>query len=200
MLILAALMLLAAPQDAEAVRQAIVSRCAIPADRLVVEQWTDPEMEVLVVKGDGPLSDAQLSCLGTVLAEGWMREDGVNFTFNDGPLGERYEEVTRRERVAAARANLASRGVLRRLPVFDRERGDPAVFARRLERLCGGAPGSLLKVQEDNSSNIVLRIDGDGPISDTKFQRQSCAISALIATGFEPFGAVPPPTLHVTIP
>lgn len=188
-------LLFAAPQDPEALRKAIVAKCTIPDDRLAVEQWTDPVMEVLVVKGDGPLSDAQHICFDTMISGG-----GIEFAIEDESLGERFEEVRQRERMANAREALASRGLLRRLPVYRPDRDDPAAFAKRLERLCGARPGSLLKVQEDNGFNIVLIVDSAAPRSDRQFQREICAINALVATGFDPWGAPPPPVFYVTTP
>lgn len=191
-------LLFAAPQDPETLRQMIASRCAMPADRLVIEQWTDQAIEILVVRGDDPLTDAQHICLDAVMSRASFDEDGINFTFGNDELRMRHDEVIRRERVAAARRELASRGLLRRLPVYRPTRDDPAVFAKRLERLCGAAPGSLLEVEDNGNGNIMLIIDSDEKISEGKFQLQSCAISALIATGFEPWGALPPPVFYAT--
>jgi len=188
-----ALALLATP-DVEAMRQAMIARCAIPADRLAVEH-IDDSGDVLMIKGGAPLSNKQLDCLGkTLIAPDLVTaETLVPFSFEDEALRRRYTMRT-------SRSSLSSMGRLAQLPVFNPRRESLAGFARRLERFCKAEPG-LLVVEEDN---IRIR--------DGAFEAQEntppafddpllCEVNALGASGFEAFGRVPViPTPVVEIP
>lgn len=174
------LLLLVATPDIEALRQAVIAKCEIPADRVVIVLWDAAPEGVVTLKGDGMLSDAQLSCFGTMADN----SDGITFAFEDAAIGERYEEVQVRERLAAARSVLAELHVLDRLPVYNPQRDGLAVFAHKLERLCGARPGSILRVK---NGRIVAR---DGILYKgglRHYERASCVINAVIASGFEPY-------------
>jgi hypothetical protein len=188
------LALLLATPDAEAMRQAIIARCAIPADRLAVEHWEDSG-DVLMVKGSAPLSNRQLDCLGKTLVAPDLvtAETLVSFSFEDHALARRY--TTR-----ASRANLASTGQLARLPVFNPRRETLAGFAQRLERFCKAKPGVLV-VEEDNiriSDGAFEAADSTPPAFDDPLL---CAVNALGASGFDAFGRVPVvPTPVIELP
>lgn len=177
MLMLALTLVAAAPSDSEAVRRAIAAKCEVDAARLTIEPWADPEQDMIIVTGDGGLSDAQLDCIGAVGTEG-----GVLLGFDNAVLSKRYVIVT-------SRSNLAAMHVLDRLPKYDPARHSLHGFARQLERYCRARPGSFLVVK---NNNIAMRpavwdrpegSDGDAVI---------CLVNALGASGFDAFGAIPP--------
>ena len=186
MLMLALTLLVAA--DAEAVRQALIAKCEVAADRVVIDQWNDSPEKVVVIKGAAPLSDAQLDCIGQTTAELYVAEsDYVLFSFEDGAIGKRYNLVS-------SRSSLASMGLLNRLPVFDPKRDTLRGFANRLELLCGARRASLLQIEGDN---IRVRAGAfDGPPSARK-DPIMCLVPALGASGFAPFGIVPPVVVRV---
>jgi hypothetical protein len=178
------LALLFATPDADAMRRAIIARCAIPADRLAVEHW-DNSGDVLVVEGAAPLSNRQLDCLGKTLIAPEMvtAETLVPFSFEDQALGRRY--TTR-----SSRSSLSARGQLARLPVFKPGRDTLAGFARRLERFCKAEPGMLV-VEEDNiriRDGAFETVDNTPPKFDDPLL---CAVDALGASGFDAFGRMP---------
>jgi len=189
-----ALLLAAAPApDPEALRQVIIARCGIAADRLAVEPWTDPPEEVLVVKGDELLPDGQLSCLGAALSQANVEGYPVAFSFDDFALGKRYSILRGRE-------GLAQMGLLDRLPVYDAERETRARFARRLERLCKARPGSLLIVRRGNI-RVRAHVFDDPKLLGS--DAVVCAVNALEASGFNALGmpeAIYVPVTVVTTP
>ena len=179
-------LLLAAPQDAEVLRQAIIAKCGIPADRLAVERQDEPPGSLIVIKGSAPLKDRQISCFGTVLAEA----GGIGFSIDDAAISERYEVLRKREMLAHARADLRWRGLLRRVPVYRPERESLPMFAQRLERLCGAPPESVLMV-EANVIRLQDHIFSDMP--DPNFDRTMCVFNASIVAGFDPLTVAPVP-------
>lgn len=181
-----ALLLLTPEDDIAATRDALVSRCAIPVERILIEP--DPASDALIatIRGADPLSDAQLDCFGAVLAGRMM----VSPSFEDEALDKRYRYVT-------GRSTLARMGLLDRLPVFDRTRDTLPGFARKLELLCKARPGSMLEATE---TNIHIRMAALNT-STGKFDRVICVIDALNASGFDPFRIVEPVPVDVpTIP
>ena len=173
-----ALALLFASPDPEAVRQAVIAKCAIAPDRLAIEHLTDPPQDVLIVKGEELLPDGQFDCLGTVLAEASAEGNLVAFSFEDYTLAKRH-------RILGGREGLARRGLLNRLPVFDPESDTLAPFARQLERLCKVRPRSLLIVEND-----TIRVR-DFVFEDPKLLASDavvCVINALEASGFNALG------------
>ena len=186
---LAMILLLAAAPDPEAVRQAIVAKCAIAPDRLAIEHWNDSPEDVLVVKGEALLPVSQFDCLGTILAEANTQGDPVAFSFEDASLG-------KRQTILGGRDALARMGLLERLPVFDPEHEMLARFGRRLERLCNVRPGSLLIVRDGN-----LRVR-DHVFEDEELLGGDdvvCVINALEASGFNALGMPEPVYVPVTI-
>lgn len=179
-----AFLLFATPQDPETVRQAIIAKCGIGADRLAVERVSEPPEDWVMVKGAAPLSDAQLDCFGQTLAGMEM----VPFAFDDEALGKRYSRVS-------GRSGLAAMGLLNRLPVFNPKRDTLRSFAHRLERLCGARRGSLLVVQGENIAVREGAFDGD--YDPSTHDPALCVVAALGASGFEPFGYVPLPELII---
>ncbi|MEZ0242107.1 MAG: hypothetical protein ACAH11_01945 [Sphingomonas sp.] len=173
-----ALLLLASP-DPEAVRQAIIARCGIAPGRIAVEPQGDPPEGMIVIKGSAPLKDRQIGCFGTVLAE----TGGIGFSIDDDAIGERYEVLRKREMLAGARGYLRWRGLLRRVPVYRPQRESLAMFAHRLERLCGAPPGSVLRVEE-GMIRLQDHVFAEG--ADPDFERTMCVFNASIVAGFDP--------------
>jgi hypothetical protein len=173
--------------DALAQRQAIATQCRISLEQLEIEHSEESPVFVVVVKGPGPFSDRQFDCISR------NSTGGVQFSIEDGRQGNRYDAWRERTTLANARADLRRRGLLRKLPKFDAQRETLAEFAARLERLCGAAPGSSLKAEDNwlvrsgETSGSEVGASPDAFDRDA-FDRESCAISAATLAGFDPFG------------
>lgn len=168
-------------QGVAAAREALAGRCGIARERVVRDS---DSVEVVEILGSAPLDDEALRCAGGAIAAA-----GVGISFEHEPLRRRYA-------LLVARDGLAARGLLARLPVFDRAHDTPAAFALRLERLCGARPHALL-VAEGESIRLKPGLITSTP--DSRFGRVICAVDAATAAGFEPLG-LPPPPIPVVVP
>lgn len=170
-MLMIALALLAADDDAT-VRDAIVTRCEIPVERIGIEADEPNDIRIVTIRGAAPLSDAQLDCFGTVVAEA----AALAPSFEDEALGKHYARV-------AGRSNLMSMGLLERLPVFDPARDTLRRFARKLERLCKVRPGTMLEADDGNIHLLRSALD----LPSERYEPVICLISALDASGFNAF-------------
>lgn len=169
----------AAADPAETVRSAIVAKCGIAAERLAtIDPTSELPMPGIMVKGSAPLTDKQLSCYGGHFT------DGVAYPqFEDDKLGARYERVIEQDNRRNARADMRRRGLLARLPRFDRRHERLSHFARRLEALCGAKPESVLDVRDAHIQLVEAKLTPDVEFSEADL----CTISAAIASGHHPF-------------
>ena len=133
---------------------------------------------VIHVRGAANASDEQLGCA----ARASLNSDQyVDFP---EPVNRRYQQVYwplaedsgRRE----ARAWLARRGLLKKLPVYVRGKTDDATFAHQLEHLCGPAANGALAVED----GLILLKDAKHrrPMKSDTF---ACLSNALWASGVQ---------------
>lgn len=110
-----------------------VGRCGFPHVALSYDGLVGEYIVMVPEIQDAP--DAQLRCAAQVS----LKTD-YYISFRN-PLNRRYEELywTVAEGEGRARANewLAKRGLLKKLPTYDRAKTDKLAFARKLEDLCG---------------------------------------------------------------
>jgi hypothetical protein len=184
MLMLAALLVTPSPDDdaAAALRDAIVIRCGIAAERIAIEHWEGEKQPTIVLKGDAPLGDIELNCFGMEIAA----TGAIGFTIENDAISRRYSAL------AATRA-LDELQRSRPLPVFDADRESLASYAVRIERLCGLRPRSTLRAVRSNIELIDAALNRKG---DRTFLRVHCAITAASAAGFSPFSSsIEPPEI-----
>jgi hypothetical protein len=177
-------LLLSAPSPAlhkaaERAREAVITACHIPAERLAIEQDEGSTLYSVALKGSDPLSDRQIACFGATIGP---RSDKVAFSIEDARLGVRYDRLAERASLRSARAILRRQGLLKRLPVFDRRRETLAAFALRLEQLCGAAPRTVLRARGGYLSLRSGVLHGRARRADREF----CIINAGIAAGHNP--------------
>ncbi|MEA3061450.1 MAG: hypothetical protein QOJ94_1231 [Sphingomonadales bacterium] len=147
-MISAALFLLAArpaealPSAEETARQ--VAACGFSPGSLTVRDDPLLEEDVVIVRAAGPPPDesrlacaARASLAASVIVE--FEPERVHRLYLRA-----YSAAMRARDLAEARAWLADRGLLVRLPEWNGKRGDLAVAGGAIERLCGLEPGSRL--------------------------------------------------------
>ena len=187
-------LLLSAPSPAlhkaaERAREAAITACHIPAERLVIEQDEGSTLYSVALKGRDPLSDAQIDCFGDEIAG----TADVALSIEDERVSAHYERVRQRDMLANARAMLRHEGLLARVSaVHRRHRETLASFAIRLEQLCHAPPHSVL-----HATGGAIRIRTDTTRHPTARQnaRWFCVVNAAIVAGHDPLTVppVPPP-------
>jgi hypothetical protein len=185
----AALLFLAA-QTAEALPNAEetarrVAACGFPARSLTVRDDPLLEEDVVIVRATGPArDDSRLACVARA-----SLATSVTVEFEPDRIQRRYlrsySAATDARDLAEARAWLAGRGLLDRLPAWDRRRGSLAAAGGAIERLCALPPGSRLIVR---SGTLTVRTDviESGRLSSDDFL---CLTGAARAAGL-PFGFI----------
>lgn len=192
MLVLAASLLLSAAQAAQPVTP-VLGRVwpGSAAERVRacgfrnVALWYDRTLDeyAVVVSDSDPATDTQLSCAAKVSLD---TDYSVDLP---GPLTDRYdqlywpmaEDAARRH----ARAWLAGKGLLARLPRYDRGRTDALAYARKLEQMCGPRARGAFHMDE----GLVTIMTGAGARPDLDAATFDCLSNALWASGL-PTGLV----------
>ncbi|MBN8813964.1 MAG: hypothetical protein J0J06_00795 [Sphingomonas sp.] len=159
--------------------------CGIDETRALVEYRDDLQDRETGVGGSAPVSDQQMGCLAEAAAK-----HGYFVEFADPALNRRFSEIYRPKMgevgMAAARQELAKRGLLEKAPKFDAGQPLPA-YAGRVEHFCGAKPGSLLIA----TGATTLTID---PLALRKMPSKKasgqieCVLMTLIAADLEPKG------------
>ena len=192
---LALMVLLAAAHNAnapaEVARSAIVTKCGIPAERLATIDPT-PELPTpgIEITGSASLSDKQLRCYGDQMTA------DIYPMFEDDHIGDRYSRLIEIEARRNARIAMRHRGLLARLPRFDRRHESLRHFARRLEALCHAKLGSVLHVRNGHIEVVDTALAPDGPTNDAEI----CSIDAATASGHNPLYVVTLPVIPVDLP
>jgi len=148
-MILAAGLLLLAAQPAEAPPGAeetarLVAACGFPPGSLTIRDDSLLEEDVIVVRAAGPPPDeSRLACaarasLATSVIVEFEPERVHRLYVRD------YAAAAEARDLAEARAWLAGRGLLARLPAWDGKSGGLAAAGAAIERLCSLEPGSRL--------------------------------------------------------
>jgi len=176
-----------AHRAAEAARLRIIAACHIAADRLVVGNDGDPSLDVVSLKGSDPLSPAQLGCFADRLTDGGA---DVALSIEDERVNKAYDRMRRHRMVTSARADLRRRGLLDRVPHFDRRHETLRAFAVRLERLCEARPHTVLRVVD---GWITIRDDPPAHQTGPQLRRWFCVTNAAILSGHDPITVVAPP-------
>lgn len=192
MLVLAASLLLNAPAAAQPVSP-VLGRVwpGTAAERVRacgfrnVALWYDRTLDeyAVIVSGSDAASDEQLSCAAKASLD---TDYSVDLP---GPLAARYdrlywplaEDAARRR----ARAWLASRGLLARLPPYVRGRTDSLAYARKLERICGPRAHGAFHM-DDGFVTITTGPEAKAELDPATFD---CLSNALWASGL-PTGLV----------
>jgi hypothetical protein len=192
MLLLAASLLLSAGAPAQPVSPALGRVWPGSAAQRVracgfrnVALWYDRNLDeyAVVVSGSDQASDQQLSCAAKASLD---TDYSVDLP---GPLTERYERLYWPMAEDAARRHarewLAARGLLARLPRYDKGRTEALAYARKLERMCGPRARGALRMDE----GYVTVTTGPGAGRELDGATFDCLSNALWASGL-PTGLV----------
>jgi hypothetical protein len=172
MLVLAASLLLSAAAPAQAVSP-VLGRVwpGSAAERVRacgfrnVALWYDRNLDeyAVVVSGSDQASDAQLSCAARASLD---TDYSVDLP---APLTERYDRLYWPMAEDAARRHardwLAARGLLTRLPRYEKGRTEALAYARKLEQMCGPQARGALRMDDGyvtitTSSAATRELDG----------------------------------------
>lgn len=152
-----------------------VGRCGFPSVTLSFDQALG--QYVVVVPGIKDASDDQLRCA----AEVSLKTDYyVDFRV---PLNRRYDQVywplAEGEGRADAREWLARRGLLSKLPAYEKGKIDQLAFARRLESLCGPGASGAFAIEQ---GTLILKAGSPAhPSLDSR--TADCLLNAQAASG-----------------
>ena len=125
-----------------------IAQCGIPRVGIKIAYQDDLQSDEVTIDDLGAVSDEKLRCLKNAVHPFYI------LTLTNGAQQVAFYEFSRREdrpkRKAEAREWARSKGLLNRVPSFDRERGLKA-FAAATEETCGIKQGSALMLAGESA-------------------------------------------------
>jgi len=184
-----AALLLAMPAAAQealdpAVATAALTDCGIAPQRIEASKEHAERRLPLVVNGNGAVDETVLECVARFET---MNIDTVFVVFEDRKTASRYSSITAPmtplTSPRSARAWLAERGLLDRLPLYHPTRDTTASYAERIETLCAITPSGLL-IGADGYITFDFERIKTNPPDEEQF---SCIVNAVAASNLGQF-------------
>jgi hypothetical protein len=166
-----------------------VVACGFKSVRLLVDD--ELQEEVVEVLDEAAPSPEQLRCVASASL------GSHHYVTFRSPIEQTYQalywQMSGERDQADARARLATRGLLSRLPTYDPKSTDETFFARALERLCGPRASGALKPMRGRATfhegaldTLTDEVTSDGRLDDDSL---ACLVDAAAASGY-PLGFI----------